>query len=378
MHFSLTAITVIVSVSVWSLADGAGFSLGADQTEAPSSDDVMDPQSVQCVLRLVDSRQFHGVALIGSADGSFEVVVRDQQAGHVGEIEAATRFNTGSMFKVVTAVSIAQLVERRLLSYDDTLGMHMQGIPLAYREVTIAELLSHTGGAGNFPSPEDMELVLSHESLPELRHVVFSEPLGTRGDHRYSNAGYIILGLLIEGVSGLDYESYIQSNVLDVAEMTNTTLRPDRGMAQPFTRRRMPSSERQQRDGEERSLTRSPIGQHRGTPAGGVFSTAEDIFRFARAFLNNELISSTQVDTLLEGRVGRVTRAGVDGEYGYGFALYGDGSAGHSGGGPGVNGSLRFFRETGTIVVALTNVDPPMASNLAAALTHQISNEECQ
>jgi CubicO group peptidase (beta-lactamase class C family) len=97
----------------------------------------------------------------------------------------------------------------------------------------------------------------------------------------------------------------------------------------------------------------------RGTAAGGGYSTAADLLRFALALEAGSLIS--------EDLLGEATKHQVNG-YGYGFSSQGEGSLrsyGHGGGAPGMNGELRVYPELGYVVVALSNLDPPTASSLA-------------
>jgi CubicO group peptidase (beta-lactamase class C family) len=96
----------------------------------------------------------------------------------------------------------------------------------------------------------------------------------------------------------------------------------------------------------------------RGTAAGGGYSTVGDLLRFAQALRSGRLISMA---TLAEA-----TRPHQQ-QYGYGFQVWGQGplrSWGHGGGAPGMNGELRVYPQLGYVVVALSNLDPPAASEL--------------
>jgi CubicO group peptidase (beta-lactamase class C family) len=96
----------------------------------------------------------------------------------------------------------------------------------------------------------------------------------------------------------------------------------------------------------------------RGTAAGGGYSTVGDLLRFAGALESGKLIPKKR---LAEATTPHQER------YGYGFVVQGEGalrSYGHSGGAPGMNGELRIFPQTGTVVIVLSNLDPPAATRM--------------
>ena len=95
--------------------------------------------------------------------------------------------------------------------------------------------------------------------------------------------------------------------------------------------------------------------------AGGGYSTANDLLRFAQALQAGKLLSKEFVAEAL--RPQNLTKS-----YGYGFGVINEGALlmhGHNGGAPGMNGELRFYPNLGYVVVALSNMDPPAASRMA-------------
>jgi D-alanyl-D-alanine carboxypeptidase len=107
----------------------------------------------------------------------------------------------------------------------------------------------------------------------------------------------------------------------------------------------------------------------RGTAAGGGYSTVGDLLRFAQALDSGTLIS--------EATLAEATRPHHQ-QYGYGFGVQGQGSLrsyGHGGGAPGMNGELRVFPELGYVVVALSNLDPPAASELVEFFTLRMPDQ---
>ena len=308
--------------------------------------------------KLAQKDQFSGAVLVAR---NGEVLLQDAwgRANREARIPNTldTKFRIGSMNKMFTAVATLQLVEAGKLELDDTLGEHLPEYPNedVASKVTVRHLLTHTGGTGDIFGPE---FELNRSSLEELDDYVGL--YGARGlrhepgaRHEYSNYGFILLGVLIEAVSGESYYDYVRDNVFRPAGMSSTDSLPESvhvpkravGYMKPFS------------GGDywtENHIT-LPV---RGTSAGGGYSTVGDLLRFAEALESGELVSN---ETLAEA-----TRPQAE-QYGYGFGVHGEGplrSYGHGGGAPGQNGELQVFPELGYVVVGLSNLDPPAASGL--------------
>ena len=147
----------------------------------------------------------------------------DREAGTPNTLD--TQFRIGSMNKMFTAVATLQLVEAGKLALDDPIGEHLPDYPNedVASKVTVRHLLTHTGGTGDIFGPEfELNRLELCEELDDyvklygaraLRH----EP-GAR--HEYSNYGFVLLGALIEKVSGESYYDYVRDNVFRPAGMT--------------------------------------------------------------------------------------------------------------------------------------------------------------
>ena len=291
----------------------------------------------------------HGKVLLNDAWGR-----ADRKAGVANT--PATRFRIGSMNKMFTAVATLQLAEAGKLKLDDPIGQHLPGYPnkQVAAKVTVRHLLTHTGGTGDIFGPQfDQHRLQLHE------HRDYLKLYGSRGLNfepgarfEYSNYGFVLLGALIEQVSGESYDDYVGDHVFRPAAMRSTGALPE-SVEVP-----------------ERAvgyLRLSPGGAWepntytlpwRGTAAGGGYSTVGDLLRFAQALGSGRLLSKA---TLAEA-----TRPHQQ-QYGYGFDVQGQGrlaSYGHGGGAPGMNGELRVFPQLGYVVVALSNLDPPAASEM--------------
>lgn len=269
-----------------------------------------------------------------------------------------TQFCIGSMNKMFTSVAILQMVEQGKLSLDKPLATYWPDYPnkdLAAR-VTIRQLLSHTGGTGDIFTPEyeahkqETQTLADYVKLFGTRPVRF-EP-GTKME--YSNYGFILLGRLIELVSGESYQDYVREHVYLPAGMLHTDSRAASdhipGRAIGYTH------------GPNGLVSNTEMMPGEGTSAGGGFSTVRDLFQFAQALQSGKLLDRS---LLKEATAAEAPHYG----YGLGFYVLDGGGYGHGGGAPGVNGELHILPKSGYVIIALANRDPMMASNLVDAIS---------
>jgi len=297
---------------------------------------------------------FAGVLLVARGD---EVLLQRawgeaDRTAHT-PIAPDTKFRIGSMNKMFTAVATLQLVQAGKLSLDGTVGKYLPGYPNAeVAKASIRQLLTHSGGTGDIFGPE-----FDRQRLSLRTHDDYVRLYGTRGpehppgeEQRYSNYGFLLLGAIIERVSGQSYYDYVDAHVFAPAGMRDSGSLPE-DVAVPGR-----AVAYQHKDGAW--VDASDTLPYRGTAAGGGYSTAGDLLKFARALQAGKLLSP---ELLAEA-----TRAQTP-WYGYGFNVReqeGSPLFGHGGGAPGMNGDLRIYPEQGIVVVGLANVDPPAASRL--------------
>jgi CubicO group peptidase (beta-lactamase class C family) len=267
-----------------------------------------------------------------------------------------TRFRIGSMNKMFTAVATLQLVERGKLSLDDTLGKLLPDYPNTNgaSRVKVRHLLSHMGGTGNIFGPQfeahrlELKTLQDYVKLYGKRDLQF-EP-GTKWE--YSNYGFLLLGVMIEKVSGKSYYDFVAENIYKVAGMTNSGSEPESVEVANRSKGYM-------RDQFE-MVSNEPTLPWRGTSAGGGYTTAADLMKFAGALMSNRLLKA---ETLAEATRPQCPR----GDYGFGFQLDPPDQArtyGHGGAAPGMNSILRVYPELGQSVIVLCNLDSPSASHL--------------
>ena len=282
-----------------------------------------------------------------------------------------TKFNLGSMNKMFTGVAVAQLAERGLLSFDDTVGKYLQDYSNddVREKVTIHHLLTHTSGLGSYwPVGADSGWA-NFRTVAEHCSLFVHEPLMFEPGEKfaYSNSGPIVLGLIIEAISGMSYYDYIAENIYNPAGMANSGCfevdLPVENLAIGYTKLG--------HDAETSGYPRkNNLFMHavKGGPAGGGYSTVGDLLKFANALTSNRLLSAAYTDTVTIGKV--EMGPGMKYAYLFGDEIYnGQGMFGHNGGAPGMNSALRIFPESGYTIAVMSNYDPPASEKVAEKLT---------
>jgi CubicO group peptidase (beta-lactamase class C family) len=307
--------------------------------------------------RLATQDQFAGVFASGRG-GKLALVsyFGDADRAQGNPNSSSTRFRIGSMYKMFTAVAVLQLVEQGRLDLDAPLARYLPDYPNAElaKQVKIRHLLSHTGGTGDIFTDEyqaQRTEIREHSDYLKLfgeRALAFVP--GSR--EQYSNYGFVLLGAVIERVSGTSYHDLVRDRIFTPAGMRNTGAEPEDQI-----RAQLSIGYTQSAQGLIDNRNFLPW---RGTAAGGGYTTAGDLLKFADALLSNRLISSKSLTA--------ATRAqSASGLYGFGFQIGGAGEArhfGHAGGAEGMNGALRIYPASGEALVALSNLDPPAAETL--------------
>src|SRR5438093_1137270 len=264
-----------------------------------------------------------------------------------------TKFNLGSMNKMFTSVAVMQLVEAGKLSLGDSLGKFLPAGAMhadVLAKVRVKHLLTHTSGLGSYFTPDwDKQSRALYRSVDDWMKLVKDESLqfdpGTRWS--YSNTGMLVLGKVIEVASGQSYFDYIRERVAKPAGMINTDAyeldHVNRNLAVGY------EAEQTARGVEYRNN----IFMHviRGGPAGGGYSTVEDLTRFAEALKGGKLVSAQSVRLLTTPKPELSSP-----EYGFGFGIQAGGKiVGHSGGFPGISSQLDIYLGEDYTVAVMSN-----------------------
>lgn len=289
-----------------------------------------------------------------------------------------TKFNLGSMNKMITGVAIAQLVEQGKLSFDDTVGKILPDYPNkeVAEKVKIHHLLTHTSGLADYFTPEFFGTSKDRfKAVKDYLPLFVDKPLRFQPGERmsYSNAGFMLLGAIIEKVSGQDYFSYVREHIYKPAGMNDTDAyeldRDTPNLATGYTN-----------ENEEGRFIPGPRANNlfrhvvKGGPAGGGFSTAPDLLKFANALVGHKLLSQRYTDIVTTGKV----VAGPGLKYGYGFfcaEVNGRRTVGHSGGFSGINSQLDIHLDTGYMIIVMSNYDPPIAQQIVTKIGQTIPED---
>jgi CubicO group peptidase (beta-lactamase class C family) len=255
-----------------------------------------------------------------------------------------TRFNLGSINKFLTRIAIEQLEGKGVLGLEDPISKHLPDYPNreAAEKVTISHLLDMTSGIGDFfgekyqSTPKDRIRTLSDYLLLFGDEPLLFEP-GT--NRQYSNGGYIVLGLIIEKVSGQTYFDYVRDHIYRIAGMGNTTHLetdvPTENVASGYTN----NWDENDHLGEPRhnNIYTRPA---RGSSAGGGYSTVDDLLKLVIALKTNKL-SAPKTSEEINGP---------------GITI--------AGGAPGINAQVETNPETDHVIIVLSNYDPPAAGKI--------------
>jgi CubicO group peptidase (beta-lactamase class C family) len=355
---------VLLQVSVEAEAPHAITSFGVRMGRRPR--DVPGPAKLQPaelvaatqakVEAMAAADSFAGALLIAKdgrplLDAAYGLADRDARRPNTVE----TQFRFGSMGKMFTAVAIMQLAQAGKLDLTAPIGRYLKDYPNPEiaTQVTTDMLLTHTGGTGDIFGPE---FEAHRQTLRDGKDYVAlygaRAPLFRPWSRvAYSNYGFILMGRIVEEVSGLSYDEYLQRNVFAPAHMAATG-------NQPETVRLPRRAVSYMRDKNELTSAAATL-PYRGTAAGGGYSTTGDLLRFANALMANRLLDAEHTKLLTEGGVtgpnGTLFRYDFSGVTDEGRRFYG-----HGGNAPGMSGALRIFPEGYTLVV-LANRDAPAA-----------------
>jgi CubicO group peptidase (beta-lactamase class C family) len=297
--------------------------------------------------------EFSGVVLV-ARDGeplftkAYGMANREHQVPNRTE----TRFRLGSMNKMFTAVAVAQLAEKGLLSFEDPIGKHL---PPGWVDATIGKkvrirhLLNHTSGLGDYLEPVLESAIYKFETLEDYKEIVVNEKLAFEPGTQwaYCNTGFLLLGVIVANVSGMDYFDYVRQHIYRPAGMVHSD-HYDHTVPNPWLAEGYWVHEGTRR---KNTLLLAP----RGTSAGGGYSTVNDLLAFDVALRSNKLLGPEIRDRLFASDPERNSPS-----YGYGFMISGldpDRAVGHGGSFPGVSAYLTMYLDSGFTFVALCNDD---------------------
>ena len=321
------------------------------------------PKADEIINAYVKQSQFSGSVLI--AKGGKVILSKGYGMANY-ELEVAntpqTRFRLGSITKQFTAMAIAQLVERGLVKVDDPITKYLPDYPKETGDkVTVYHLLTHTSGIPSFTNSTDyLQIKMQPLSSEKLFAWVKGKPLEfTPGeDFKYNNAGYILLGYIIEKVTGKSYDQYLRESIFEPLGMKSTGY--DRNKEVMKHRAAGYSLKGKEIENAEFIDMTVPGG------AGALYSTVEDLYLWDRALYTEKLVKKPTLEKVYTP---------FKSNYSWGWRVgeqYGHKLVGHGGGIDGFNTTIVRFINDDICIIALSNRIPaalnPMSKNLMALL----------
>lgn len=269
----------------------------------------------------------------------------------------STLFDIGSMNKTFTSIVIKQLENEGKLNLEDNLTDYIDGFEdPKVKHVTINHLLSHTSGFGDYHTPDYFDLPKNKKSLQSIIDRAKTSQLNFEpgSENDYSNLGYVILGGIIEKVTGTSYFTNVKDRIVNKLSLKNTYLNDFTGLGN-----RIATGYYYSPLGE---LEVSTPAQDVPNPDGGFLSTTEDVAKFYRSYYNDTVLLSKEMKAsdpffqyLKKMKPGEATSA--------------------AGGFEGFNSALFQIIDEDKTIVVFANMDEPVAERIAIDILSTLRGE---
>ena len=272
-----------------------------------------------------------------------------------------TKFRLGSITKQFTAASILLLEERGKLKLEDPIKMYVPDAPSAWDRITIFNLLTHTSGIPNFTSLAGYKTLQLSDSPPvKTIATVRDRPLDFFPGEKmsYSNSGYILLGYVIEKITGASYERFVRDNIFTPLGMKDSGYDSNSAIIERRAAGYMPSP-----DGP----SNAPINAgyiHMSVPhaAGALYSTTEDLLRWEQGLFGGKVVSAASLKKMTTP---------FKNNYALGVVVQTVGGRtviNHGGGIDGFNTFLAYYPDDKLTVVVLSNINGTAPNAIASKL----------
>ncbi|MBS0417797.1 MAG: beta-lactamase family protein [Proteobacteria bacterium] len=338
----------------------SGFTVARSQT---ATDSELAARAEALIAPLVDTNEFSGSVLV-ARNGvpvfrrAYGLANREWNIPNT----PTTKYRIGSITKQFTATAVMQLVEGGKLSVDDPVAKYYSEAPPAWSGITIRHLLTHTSGIPSYTNiPRFFEQQARLDRTPEeLIQLTRDKPLefAPGSQYAYDNTGYVILGYIIEKVSGEHYADYIQRHIFDVLGMKSSGY----DVSATILQERAAGYSRD----KDRFINAHFLSMTEPFAAGSLYATVDDMLIWDQALYTDRILSAASRQAMF-----------TDYGHGYGFGWvinqeHGHARVQHAGG---INGFItrfdRYPQDKLTIIV-FSNEDSAAAGlaricdNLAA------------
>src|SRR5215475_9369850 len=318
----------------------------------------IDSRMDQVVQSYVSNKQFMGSVLVARGD---QILLSKGYGSANLEWQIpntpSTKFRLGSVTKQFTAASILLLEERGKLKVDDPIKKHLPDAPAAWDKMTIFHVLTHTAGIPNFTSFPDYPSTEAVPTTPEKLVARFRDkPLDFQPGEKwsYSNSGYVLLGYLIEKISGQSYADFVQQNIFTPLGMKDSGYDSNSALIEHRA-----SGYSRGKDGAQNA---GFVNMTIPLSAGALYSTTEDLLRWEEGLFGGKVLKPESLARM-------TTPFKEDYAFGLGVSTNnGHTRISHNGGIQGFNTSLAYYPDDKLVVAVLANMNGPFADQLAAQL----------
>lgn len=273
---------------------------------------------------------------------------RDEQISFTPD----TKNRIASISKPITAVAIMQLHEKKMLSLDTAIQTYLPNFPMhGDVPITVRQLLNHASGIAAYKNKKEAENQTHYDNLAAAIDIFKDRDLLSQPGEafHYTTYGYVVLGRIIEVVSGMDYDAYVQTHIFNPLGMTNTGV-------EIFGNQYDQKSSLYDRSDNGKIKSGDPHDLSDRVPGGGFYSTIEDLLKFGNAVLNHTLIGEASTQAMFSD-------SGMKQEgnaYGLGWYLYGVNPSygpvyGHNGSQIGASTFLMLLPDQKTAIAVLSN-----------------------
>ena len=318
----------------------------------------IDSRMDQIVQSYVANKQFMGSVLVARGD---QVLFSKGYGSANLEWQIpdtpSTKFRLGSITKQFTAASILLLEERGKLKVEDPVKKYLPDAPAAWDKMTIFNVLTHTAGIPNFTSFPDYRSTEAIPTTPEKLVARFRDkPLEFEPGEKwnYSNSGYVLLGYLIERISGESYEKFVQDNIFTPLGMKDSGYDSNSAVIA----RRAAGYE----PGPNGPVNAGFVHMSIPFAAGALYSTTEDMLRWEQGLFGGKVLSAASLQKMTTP---------FKSDYAFGLQVHtvnGHKVIDHSGGIEGFSTMLAYYPEDKLTLVALANLAPASSGAIVSQL----------
>ncbi len=264
----------------------------------------------------------------------------------------ATNYRLASVTKQFTAAAVLLLAEDGKLKLDDSIRHWLPSLPPSTDKVTLRQLLSHTGGLIDYEDliPPEQTAQLNDQDVLRMLSATPKTYFPPGSAYRYSNTGYVLLGLVVEKASGRSLPAFLKTRIFQPLHMDHTLLYVHDGTAVPH-RANGYSWSKGRWLRTDQDLTSATRGD------GGIYSSIDDLAKWDAALYDDRLLSDASRKLAFSPHV-KVTGEPYQAWYGYGWRITGD-TLWHSGESIGFRNVIVRWPKRRLTVILLSNRNDP-------------------